>query len=78
MTQRLGFMYLAKRPCGRITAMAWDDPEYAKSTGKSVARWISRGDAVERIEVKKGDAIPDLICRKSEVCACRGDVPPIA
>lgn len=58
-----GFMYLAKRPCGRVSAMAWDDAGYEKSTAKSVASWLRRGDKVERVEVFEGDTLPETICR---------------
>lgn len=58
-----GFMYLAKRPCGKVSAMAWDDAGYEKSTANSVARWLRRGDEVERVEVFKGDPMPETICR---------------
>ena len=73
MADRLGFMYLARRPCGKVCAAAWDDPTHAKSTGKSVAEWIGRGDTIERVERKEDDPMPEWVCRKGEVCACRGE-----
>ena len=57
-----GFMYLAKRPCGKVTASAWDDEGYEKETAKSIAKWIKRGDVIERIEVFDGDPMPEWIC----------------
>lgn len=59
----MGFMYLAKRPCGKVSAMCWDEPKYAKDTAKTVADYIRRGDAVERIERFEGDPLPEMICR---------------
>ena len=65
-----GFMYLAKRPCGKVSAMAWDDDGYEKSTAKIVASWLRRGDKVERVEVFKDDPMPEMICRpKCHECA---------
>lgn len=58
----LGFIYLAKRPCGRVSALAWDDPGYEKSTAKHVAEWIARGDKVDRVERFAGDESPEFIC----------------
>jgi hypothetical protein len=58
-----GFVYMAKRPCGKVSAMAWDDTGHEKSTAKSIERWIRRGDKVERVEVFKGDQFPETICR---------------
>ena len=64
MSESKGFMYVAKRPCGKVSAMAWDDSGYEKSTAKSVASWLRRGDKVERVEVFKGDPMPETICRQ--------------
>lgn len=67
-----GFMYLAKRPCGRVSAMAWDDEGNEKSTAKSVASWLRRGDKVERVEIFNGDPVPETICRlKCNNCKAR-------
>lgn len=65
--KKLGFMYLAKRPCGRVSASCWDDPGHEKSTAKEVARYIARGDTVERTERHEGDPQPEWICEE-----CRG------
>ena len=66
-----GFMYLAKRKCGKVSAMAWDDAGHEKDTAKYVASWIKRGDTVERIEVFEGDPMPEWICRSGEECKCK-------
>ena len=58
----LGFMYLAKRPCGRVSAMSWDEPGHEKNTAKHVAEWIARGDKVERVERFEGEKSPEFIC----------------
>lgn len=73
MTARLGFMYLARRPCGKVSAAAWDSEEHRKSIGKSVAEWIARGDNVERVERKEDDPQPEWVCNRGDVCACRGE-----
>lgn len=59
---RLGFMYLARRPCGKVSATCWDDPGYEKATAELVAGYIARGDTVERIERFKNDPQPERIC----------------
>lgn len=66
---RLGFMYVAKRPCGKVSAMTWDDPGHEKSIAKSVSRWIKRGDTVERHERFEGDPMPEWACRGG--CDCK-------
>lgn len=58
-----GFMYVAKRKCGRVSAMRWDDAGGEKEVAKSLAGWVRRGDTVDRIEVFKGDPMPEWICR---------------
>ncbi len=60
---RLGFMYIARRPCGKVSATSWDEPGREKEIAKSVAEWIKRGDKVERIERFKDDPQPEWICR---------------
>lgn len=61
--ERLGWMYIARRKCGRVSAMCWDDKGHEKDTAKHVADYIKRGDSVERIERFKNDPMPDWICR---------------
>lgn len=59
----LGFMYIARRACGKASAACWDDAMSKKDTAKCVADYIKRGDAVERIERFVGDPQPEWICR---------------
>lgn len=65
--KRLGFMYVAKRRCGKVSAMSWDDPGSEKENAKSVASWIRLGHAVERIERFEGDPMPEW-CSGCEAC----------
>lgn len=46
----VGFMYVAKKECGRVAALCWDDAKYKKDTAKTVADYIKRGLTVERLE----------------------------
>ena len=64
----LGFMYLAKRPCGRVSAMAWDEPGLEKITANYVVCLLASGVDVERVERFEGDCIPEMICRTG--CDC--------
>lgn len=64
----IGFMYLAKRPCGKISAASWDDPGHEKDVAKSVASWIRRGDTVERVERFEGDPMPEWCAGNCERC----------
>jgi hypothetical protein len=75
MGKRLGFMYIAKRACGKASAMAWDDPGYGKATAKLVAGWIRRGDKVERVERFEGDPQPEWICIPCTRCTGDSHVP---
>lgn len=59
----IGYAYVAKRPCGRISAMCWDDPGHEKDTSKHVASYIKRGDQVERIARYRDDEMPEWICK---------------
>jgi hypothetical protein len=59
----MGFMYLARRACGKVSASCWDDALSKKDTAKTVAGYIKRGDTVERIERFEGDEMPEFICR---------------
>ena len=62
----LGMMIVARQPCGKVAAMAWDDPDYSKQYIKalcdSVVDWRSRGLEVVRVERFVGDAAPDWAC----------------
>lgn len=59
----MGFMYIARRACGKVSASCWDDAMSKKDTAKVVAGYINRGDTVERIERFEGDPQPEWICR---------------
>lgn len=71
-----GHMYIARKPCGKVVASCWDDAGLEKETAESVARWIRRGDKVERVARYKDDPMPDWACPTAEGCACR--TPPVA
>jgi hypothetical protein len=58
-----GFMYIARRKCGKVSAMCRDDPVREKAAAKSLAGWVRRGDTVERVEVFEGDPMPEWICK---------------
>lgn len=64
MSESMGFMYLAKRPCGKLTAATWDDAENKKDVAAFVSRCIKRGDAVDRIERFEGDPMPEFMCKE--------------
>lgn len=70
----LGFMYLARRACGKVSASCWDDAVSKKDTAECVAGYIKRGDSVERIERFEGDPQPEWICR-SGCNDCAGSKP---
>lgn len=59
----LGGLYIARRKCGKVSAMCWDDPGSEKNTAKHVAGYIKRGDKVERVERYENDPQPEWICR---------------
>lgn len=61
--RHLGAMYIARRKCGKVSAMCWDDPGSEKDTAKSVSGYIKRGDSVERVERYENDPMPEWICR---------------
>lgn len=59
----MGHMWIAKcKACGDLTAMSWEDKGCERDIAKSVARWIRRGDEVEKIRRYDGDPIPSF-CR---------------
>ena len=66
--KRLGFMYVARRPCGKVSAMSWDDPGYEKDNAKSVSTWIRRGHKVERIERFEDDPSPEWCGGECDQC----------
>lgn len=61
--RHLGALYIARRKCGKVSAMCWDDPGSEKSTAKHVSEYIKRGDQVERVERYENDPQPEWICR---------------
>jgi len=67
----IGHMYLARLPCGKVVAAAWDEADNKKDTAASVARWIKRGNTVERVARYQGDPQPNWCCGPSEPCECR-------
>jgi hypothetical protein len=67
----IGHQYIARKPCGKVVALCWDDAGQEKETAKSVARWIARGDKVERVARHKDDPMPEWSCPTSESCECR-------
>ena len=72
MSDYLGLMYLAIRPCGKVSAAAWDDgfgsPYERRNT---LGEWAARGDTVRRMHRHKGDPQPDWMCATGDPCACR-------
>ena len=58
-----GWIYIARRECGKVSAMRWDDPGAEKEAAKSLAEWVRRGDQVERVERYGNDPLPEWICR---------------
>ena len=71
----LGYMYLAKRPCGRVSASSWDDAQHAKAVAKDVGAWIRRGLVIERIARYRGDPQPDWICDGCRGKSCNPPAP---
>jgi hypothetical protein len=68
VSKSVGFMYIARKECGRVAALCWDEPKFRKDTAKTVADYIRRGLAVERLERFEGDSMPgEWICKE-----CRG------
>ncbi|WP_040263713.1 hypothetical protein [Pseudomonas massiliensis] len=63
MSKSLGHLYIARRACGKVSAMCWDDANDKKGTAKCVAGYIKRGDSVEHVERFEGDPMPEWICR---------------
>ncbi len=58
----LGYMYIAKRPCGKVSATFWEEKGSEKELAKAVSRWIKRGNVVERIARYENDSLPEMIC----------------
>lgn len=41
--------YVAILPCGHLTGIIHDDPQFTTDTAKYIAAWIRRGAKIERI-----------------------------
>ena len=63
-------IYIAKRPCGKVSAMSWDDQEAEKEVKKLITRWKARGDTVDRVNADDIDYFLP-ICR-SGCDDCKG------
>ena len=70
----LGYQLMAKRPCGKVAAMSWEDPNTDKSNKKTVMDWLRRGLTVVRLERFESDAQPEMVCDEATkakgVCTC--------
>jgi hypothetical protein len=74
MTEYLGTLYMALRPCGKVSAMAWDDGFRGPGERRrTLAEWAIRGDTVQRVERHKGDPMPEMICSAWDKCECRAE-----
>ena len=65
----VGHCYIARRPCGRASAMAWDEenPEHKKELARTVSAWIERGDSVNRVARFEGDPVPENIVNNRQL-----------
>jgi len=64
----LGSMYVARRQCGKVSAMCWDGPDSKESAAQHVAEYRLRGDRVELVERYENDPKPEWICQSG--CTC--------
>jgi hypothetical protein len=65
----IGFMFTAKRPCGKLSAMSWDDADCDPAMqGESLMEWIRRGDKVEYLERFEGDPMPEWCAGDCQIC----------
>lgn len=64
MKTSYGFMYIAKRPCGKLVAAAWEVEGFSddKDKQKTLVEWIEAGYIVERVERFEGDPNPEWLC----------------
>lgn len=69
----LGAVYIARRPCGKVSAMCWDDKGHEKETAKLVAGYIKRGDTVERVDRYENDPQPDWMSLGCKSCKKSGN-----
>ena len=67
----MGYIYLARKPCGKVSATSWDDKGAENDNARSIARWLRRGDTVEKVLRYEGDPPPAWCCTSGEPCACR-------
>ena len=58
-------MYIALRPCGRVSAMCVDEPNEKDLITEFVSRCLRRGDAIVRMHAN--EIVPEPIC-----AGCRG------
>lgn len=66
------YVYIAKRPCGKISAACYDDAGYEKDTAKAIAEYIKRGDALTRVLKTKDVMSKDKwMCRECSGKACK-------
>lgn len=77
--ESLGFMIVARKPCGKVAAMAWDDPEYSENKVKELCRdvieWRRQELEVVKIERFSGDPMPEWVCAPCTGCNGIGAVP---
>lgn len=66
----MGFMYVAKKPCGKVVAAGWDDDDRKVQAAKSASGWKKRGLNVERVERFEGDH--DLVWASRDCRNCGG------
>lgn len=69
----LGRMIVGRQPCGRVAAMAWDEPGREEETARQVVDWRLRGLEVVRIERFDEDPPPVWACTPCRRCA---ETPP--
>lgn len=72
--QHIGTMIIARAPCGKVVAMAWDDRECGEDRVKElcgdVVRWKNLGLDVVRVERYAGDEAPEMACHPCTRCVC--------
>jgi hypothetical protein len=55
------FAWVARRPCGKVSAAAWEDGWDEESKSQRLSEWVSRGDTVEREDWSTLEE-PEWIC----------------
>lgn len=66
---RDGWVWIAKKPCGKVSAVANDTLGDAAATSAMLRRWLDRGDSICRIP--KSQRIGPAVCSPGEPCVCR-------